>query len=456
MARPHGRREAHRGDWSRKLTSGPGVCWRDAAQPFDRRTGPDAFLSMDDRSYLIYAPTAWEGSRQLTHYLAEALAARHRVLYVDPPLSPLGPLRYGLSASTWPRLRAIARRRVRDAGPLRVFGPLALPPVRHPRMRTLSLPLLRPQIAHAVRSAGLERPIVLAAHWFPELTGVAKESLRVGVIMDHATAGAGLMGLDPVEVEAEKAALCRSTDMRLATSGALRELLAEQGFASELVPAGFPAALAGAFDRATEPPEYTGLARPLLGYTGSIDDRLDFELIAKLADRFGHGSLVFVGSVSPRLSPEGHAALRSRANIHLLGTRTQARLPAYIRHLDVALMPYRDCEFTRYQSPIKVWEYLYAGPPIVGVGSDALRGYPPPLVSYAENHDEALSMAERGLASPLAGREERRRFALANTWEHRARQLDELVDRRLSGSAGRLGGDRARSELGAPTPLPAR
>lgn len=394
---------------------------------------------MDERSYVIYAPTPWDGPRQLTHNLADALAARHTVLYVDPPLSPLGPFRYGLSSSTLPRLRTLLQRRVRTAGRLEVFSPLALPPVRHPRMRALSLPLLRAQIARAVTKAGLDRPVVLAAHWFPEMAGVAHESLCVGLVMDHPTAGASLMGVDVSEVEAEKSALCEATDMRLTTSRALSELLSERGWTSELIPAGFDTNLIEAFNRASEPAEYAALPRPLLGYTGSIDDRLDFELILELADRFSHGSLVFVGSVSPRLSAEARAALAARANIHLLGTRGQAQLPAYIRYLDVALMPYQDSEFTRYQSPIKVWEYLYAGPPIVGTGSIALRGYPPPLVNYAENTDNAPALVEQALADPRAGRDERQRFALANTWEDRARQLDAAVDQCLESTVDDFG-----------------
>ncbi len=397
-------------------------------------------MNTDERSYVIYAPTSWDGSRQLTHNLADALAARHQVLYVDPPLSPLGPFRYGLGASTLPRLRGLVQRRVRTVGRLKVFTPLALPPVRHPRMRALSLPLLQAQISRAVTNAGLNRPVVLAAHWLPELAGTARESLRVGLIVDHPSAGSSLMGIDPAEAEAEKSALYRATDMRLTTSRALSELLAEQGWTAEFVPAGFDTNLAATFDRAAEPPEYEALPRPLLGYTGSIDDRLDFKLILEFADRFSHGSLVFVGSMSPRLSGQARAALAARTNIHLLGTRAQTQLPAYVRFLDVALMPYRDSEFTRYQSPIKVWEYLYAGPPIVGTGSVALRGYPPPLVYYAENDDEALAMVDRALADPQAGREERRRFALANTWEDRARQIDEMVDRRLAEPVGEFGG----------------
>lgn len=380
-----------------------------------------------ERSYVIYAPTAWEGQRQLVHNLADALAVHHRVLYVDPPLSPLSPVRYGLRPSTWPRLQAVLRRRVRACGRLHVFSPLVLPPVQHPRMRELSLPLLRAQIAHAVAHLGFESPIVIAARGMPELAGIARESLRVGMIVDHPSAGAALVGRDSSELEAEAAAICERSDLVCVSSESIVDLLAEDGWHSEFIPAGFPADLADAFENAAEPPEYAALPRPLLGYTGGIDDRLDYELILALADRFSHGSLVFVGAVSPRLSAPARAAMAARSNIHLLGLRPRTELPGYIRHLDVALLPYEDSLFTRYQSPMKFWEYLYAGPPIVGTGSAELRRHPAPLVSYADSRDAALEMVQQALADPANGREERRRFALANTWDDRAAQLDTLV-----------------------------
>jgi hypothetical protein len=54
----------------------------------------------DERSYVIYAPTPWDSPRQAAHNFAEALAVHHPVLYVDPPLSPLSPIRYGLRSWT--------------------------------------------------------------------------------------------------------------------------------------------------------------------------------------------------------------------------------------------------------------------------------------------------------------------------------------------------------------------
>jgi teichuronic acid biosynthesis glycosyltransferase TuaH len=401
------------------------------------------------RSYVIYAPTAWDGQRQLVHNLAEALAMRHRVLYVDPPVSPLSPIRYGLKPSTWPRLRAVLDRRVRTSGGLQVFSPLVLPPVEHPRMRALSRPLLRAQIAHAVKRASLAEPIVLATRGMPELAGAAREALRVGMFADHPSAGASLMGRDAAALEADASAIYENTDLLCTTSHSLVPLFAERGWHSEVVSAGFAADLADTFDQAVEPAEYAQLPRPLLGYTGSIDDRLDFDVIVQLADHFEQGSLVFVGPVSPRLSTAAHAALAARANIHLLGLRSRTQLPAYIRYLDVALLPYKATVFTRYQSPMKFWEYLYAGAPIVGTGSTELRRYPPPLVNYAESAEDALAMVDLALADPAGGREQRRRFALANTWGDRANELDALVTERLSHSSRTV----ARECALEPTPL---
>lgn len=388
-------------------------------------------MSLSERSYVIYAPTAWEGQAQPLHNLAAALSLHHRVLYVDPAVSPLSPFRYGLRGATAAQLRTVVSRRSRRHGDVNVFSPLVLPPVEHPRMRALSLPLLRAQVATAVRHAGLQRPVVLAAHRLAEMRGVADESLRLGIFVDHPTAGATLMGRSAAAMEAEATVFCGAADLMLAMSRPLVELVRQWGWDCELIAAGFPKQLADRFDRAAEPPEYAALPRPLLGYTGGIDDRLDYDMIVRLADHFALGSLVFVGSMSPRLSGEARAALSSRANIHLLGRKPQRELAGYIRHLDVALMPYEDTPFTHFQSPMKVWEYLYAGPPIVGAGSIALRSYPPPLVNYAESVAEAVALVEAGLAEPQRGRAQRRSFALANTWEHRAAQLDAIAAQRL-------------------------
>jgi hypothetical protein len=133
------------------------------------------------------------------------------------------------------------------------------------------------------------------------------------------------------------------------------------------------------------------------------------------------------------LSAAARQALASRPNIHLLGIRPRAELPAYIKYLDCALLPYADMEFTRYQSPLKMWDYLYAGPPLVATGSADLRRFGPPIIHFAGSADAALECAVKAMASGRQGAAQRKAFALANTWDARAAQLDQLVDEALAG-----------------------
>ena len=381
------------------------------------------------RSYVIYGTVPWDGPWAVDQNLAHALARRHRVLYVDPPLSPASPFRYG--GVDWPRLAAVFNRRVRTRDRLEVFGPLALPPLTDRRMRAASRGLLREQVKRAARRAGATKPIVLAFRSLHDLRGACNEALRVGVIMDNIPAGADLLGRDRAELECEVAQTCAAADLLCVPSRSVQTLLARQGWQSELLPFGFSDDLAGLFDTASMPYEYLSLPRPLIGYTGGIDDRLDFELIARIAERFSDGSIVLVGAMSPRLSARARTVLRWGPNIHLLGVRPRRMLPAYIANLDCALLPYIESEWTRYQSPLKLWEYLYAGVPIVGTGSMELKRYPPPLVEFAESRQEAIGQVARVLAAGGEAGVVRRRFALTNTWDARTKELDSLVDQAL-------------------------
>ncbi len=392
---------------------------------------------MIPRSYVIYASVPWSGHWQTEHNLAHALAARHPVLYVDPQLSPMSPFRYGLSDASRRQLADIVRRGVRPSGRLQVFSPLALPPLTDPRMQRASLPLLRAQIRRAIARAGLRSPVVVSCRSLSELVGVAGEVLRVGIVMDDLASGAALVNRNSADLAREVAATCAAADVLCVPSQPLQDLLAKDGWSSALLPWGFAQDLARAYDTASEPGEYGALPRPLLGYTGSIDDRLDYDLIARLADRFRHGSIVFVGPVSPRLSASARALLSSRENIHLLGVRRREALPGYIAHLDCALLPYAETEFTRCQSPLKLWDYLYAGPPLVATGSADLRRFKPPLLHFADTAATALDLVARALAAGRAGSGERKAFALANSWDARAAQLDAIVDDALLGP-GRL------------------
>lgn len=380
------------------------------------------------RSYLVYGTSSWDAPWLTEQQLAAALSRRHRVLYVEPPLSPVTPFRYGRRGRDYaqPRVQALFRRRPRREGATAVFQPLALPPLENPRARRASAPLLRAQLSLALRQQDLTRPVTVSGRFHEGTFGLAGESARVYLVKDWVQAGSQLLGHSRETLEAAVRWMCDHADLVCATSRPLQEALGERGVAAELLPHGFDAALAGAYDGAREPLELRELTRPLLGYTGRVDGRLDFQLLDALAEEVAPGTIVLIGPRSPRLAVENLELARRRENIVLLGARPREQLPSYVAHLDLCLLPYREDEWLRYGSPLKLWEYLYAGPPIVGTGCEVLRDYPPPLVTYASGREALFEAVEKSLAA-VGGQEERRAFAMANTWDARAETLDRLV-----------------------------
>jgi teichuronic acid biosynthesis glycosyltransferase TuaH len=378
-------------------------------------------------SYVIFGTVPWDAPWLTEHNLAHALAERHRVLFVEPPVTVLSPFRYGLRPERLREARFLLGRRLRRYGRVHVYRPVALPPREQPLAKTLSRPLLRRQLRSAAERAGVRKPAVVAARTTLGLEGAVAERVRVYLVKDLVESGGELVGASASALAAETAAMCERADLVCAVTPALRDRVAASGHRAALLQHGFHADLAPAYDAAAEPAAYAGLPRPLLGYTGRIDGRLDFGLLGALADAQPEASLVLVGPTSPRLDQETLAELSRRPNVHLVGSQPREALPAFVRHLDCALMPYGDREWLRYASPLKLWDYLYAGPPVVGAGCTVLRDYPPPLVRYSETREEFLDAVRAALSEPAEAAEERRRFALANSWDVRAAQLVQLV-----------------------------
>ncbi|MCU1497192.1 MAG: glycosyltransferase family 1 protein [Acidimicrobiales bacterium] len=101
--------------------------------------------------------------------------------------------------------------------------------------------------------------------------------------------------------------------------------------------------------------------RPVAGYVGVIDERLDLDLVGRLAQELPEWDLHMVGPVT-KIDP---ADLPWAANLHWLGQRSYDELPEVLRSFDVALMPFALNESTRSISPTKTLEYLAAGLPVV-------------------------------------------------------------------------------------------
>lgn len=143
------------------------------------------------------------------------------------------------------------------------------------------------------------------------------------------------------------------------------------------------------------PSDLASLPEPRIGYIGSVSDRLDYELIVALSERFPDASVVLVGPV--RMAEE---RLPRRPNIFYLGLKPHAELPAYAQHFAVALIPFLVNESTTKLNPVKTLEYLAAGIPVVSTAIPDVMRFFSHAVYVAKDRDEFLRHVEEAIQSP--------------------------------------------------------
>lgn len=176
-----------------------------------------------------------------------------------------------------------------------------------------------------------------------------------------------------------------------------------------------------------EPSDQKQIARPRLGYCGVIDERLDLNLLDKIAGLRPDWQFVMVGPVV-KISSED---LPRRANIHYLGGKDYQELPSYMAGWDVALMPFAINESTRFISPTKTPEYLAAGKPVV---STAIRDVARPygemnLVYIASTAEEFVAACEKALRENQTEKLARvDQFLEQNSWDKTWSQMADLID----------------------------
>ncbi|MEJ1165728.1 FAD-dependent oxidoreductase [Variovorax sp. CCNWLW186] len=170
-----------------------------------------------------------------------------------------------------------------------------------------------------------------------------------------------------------------------------------------------------------------GIGRPRLGYCGVIDERIDLDILAALADAHADWQIVAVGPVV-KIDP---ATLPQRPNIHWLGQRGYDELPALIGGWDVCLMPFALNEATRYISPTKTLEYMAAGRPVVSTPIHDVVGPYAGVVSIAHGSTAFVEACEAVLAR---GPEEQARQASAceaivraTSWDRTADEMASLI-----------------------------
>lgn len=212
----------------------------------------------------------------------------------------------------------------------------------------------------------------------------------------------------------------------------LREAVPEASDRIRHLPHGAPTASLSdrAWERPAPPPEdLAGLPRPLLGYIGSLEDRLDWDLLARLSESMPEASIILIGREPPRDAPwaAGYRRCVERPNVHALGWRPQSSINAYNRSFDVCLIPYRvDHPFNLACSPTKIMDYMVTGRPIVSTALPECRLYES-LFHVAADHESFIAAVGAVVDAASDDGRAGARYDWART--HTCRQVvDRLID----------------------------
>ena len=173
------------------------------------------------------------------------------------------------------------------------------------------------------------------------------------------------------------------------------------------------------------PADLASFKKPVLGFVGVVDERMDYDLLARLADANPCWSIVVLG---PIVKVE-LASLPRRANIHWLGARPYTHLPAYCSGFDVCLMPFALNEATEFINPTKALEYMATGRPVISSAvKDVVRNFGS-VIQIANGHQEFISLCREGVEAPDAGAIKRGlQMAAENSWERIVVKLEEHIE----------------------------
>jgi len=229
--------------------------------------------------------------------------------------------------------------------------------------------------------------------------------------------------------------LLTMADLVMTASRPLQQLKASQGFDSHWLPNAvdwdlFKAAGNGHLAMAGD---LSPIPSPRLGFIGHMNERIDFELLDQLAERRPLYSIVLVGSLG-RVTQASNAAalqrLQKRSNVFLLGPRPYDQLPNYLQGFDLCLVPYADTPFNRCCSPLKLYEYLASGKPVVSVAIPEIEPFND-VVTLVRDRSRfpAAVDAELRRTPDEARKQERLRRAEQNTWDTRARTMIDWLSR---------------------------
>ncbi len=364
---------------------------------------------------VIHATNPWDGVKFQDRHLAERLTRYAPVLYVNRPISRLtrrrGPERVAALAA--PRLRRIGPR-------LAVLTPDALPGPERRYMAPLTERMVHRRVERAITELGGSIRAVIDGSVLLESLGAYSGVRKIFWAQDDYVGGAELFGQDPTRIARNEMRHARSADAIVASSPTVAAQWRARGFDPELIPFGCDAAQYADVDTIAPAADVT-LPSPIVGSVGYLNDRIDIDLMLEIARR--GRSVLLVGGIHSSFDASLLDELLAFPNVQWVGFKEFSDLPAYLRVIDVGVVPYTRSAFNLGSFPLKTLEYLAAGRAVVATDLPSTRWLDTDLIEIASTPADFADAVDRALERPRSADDVARRqdFARRHTWDERAR-----------------------------------
>lgn len=331
------------------------------------------------------------------HYIERLAVDGHRILYVEVPANPmLAILKFHEFASqSLPRLMSGLELVAENIWVMTGFVPLPY----HPALwgifdrlwvNEINQRFLLPRLRAAQVRLGFQAPILLS--YYPFSLPILCELKPARTIFHIVDEWQGMAGI-PRSMAKLTQGMLKSADVTIVTSARLFERYRHSAKRIELLRHGADIALFGAVADGRVDPESKVLTLPgrKIGYYGALH-KLDIRLIFEVAEARPNWSFIFVGPISG-----GQGMTRQGAfppNVYFVGEMPHASLPKFLASLDAVWMPFIVNELTQSMSPIKIFEVLSAGLPLVISNLEECRAIAGKNALFAITANEHLDQLE--------------------------------------------------------------
>ena len=378
-----------------------------------------------NQTFLILANAEWDWSNRVNcHHIAARLARDNRVLFVDT---------IGGRTPAPREFKKIFRRLRRIAGGIRrlgdnltVLAPFVIPVYSNEAVRRVNMALLAKQIQRALPKGN--QPIVWI--YLPSLVGLVGRFGEKLVIYHCIDEHAANPSVPAQQVREWEMRLLQTADAVFASSSTLyadkRAFNAHTYYLPNVADAEFFAQASD--DLLPTPDELKDVAHPIAGFVGNISAyKMDLGLLLTVAQSKPDWSFVLIGPVGRGDPSTDVSKLQALKNVHLLGERPYAELPRYVKTFDVCLIPFNRNSSTRGTLPMKFFEYLAAGKPVIATDLATLGEFGE-FFYPVQNVDGFIAALQAALTEAPSRPAARRALAQKYSWDARMVEIDTILN----------------------------